>query len=291
MEHASWEQIAKPLQQYLRSCGLSEETVRTYHGNIATFWRWCARHESDARFVDRPAVRAWVSERLEAVSTSRAHNDVSAIRYLFKWAREDRLRDDDPTDGINVKRKKALPTEPLTWEELDILMSVCAEERDRLLLLVFAYTGMRVGEMANMEAEHIDWRRGTIRVLGKGNKERLIAPNPDILKRLHAYLGMFPSGPVWLSKQRANPLSAHSIRKVLYGIASQAKVQGVHPHRLRAFFATEYIGQFADIQALQGMMGHESIETTARYSYFTRERRGQEQMKRFGAAPARREAG
>src|SRR5688572_30279263 len=122
MNQASWDQLARPLRDYLRSCGLSDETCRTYLGNCATFWRWCADRETDARLVDRRTVRAWIAERLDQVSTSRAHNDISGLRYFFRWAKEDGLRSDDPCEGITVKRRKALPTEPITWQELDALL-------------------------------------------------------------------------------------------------------------------------------------------------------------------------
>ena len=113
--------------------------------------------------------------------------------------------------------------------------------------------------------------------MGKGAKERLIRPDPGVLSRLRAYLGMFPTGPIWLSQHRGQPLSAHQIRKILYEVADRAKVVGVHPHRFRSTFATAYIDQHGDIQALQGVLGHESIETTARYSEYTRLKRGLEQ--------------
>lgn len=279
-----WADTSGQFSRYLLTSGKSPGTVRTYLTNLSVFWRDCARYECVPHQADRYIVRTWISDRLAVVSTARAHNDLAALRLFYKWLRETRYRDDDPTENIRVKRAKSLPTKPLQGQEVTSMVEVCTDERDRLLLLVLCHTGIRISELASLQAESIDWQRGVIKIRGKGNKERLIAPSPDVLGRLHSYCGMFPTGPLWLSKRRQQPLSAQQIRKIIYGIAERAKIDGVHPHRFRSTFATEYIEQFGDIQALQGVMGHDSIETTSRYSEWTRERRGLEQMKklRFG---------
>lgn len=274
-----WAQAADEFRRYLITIGRSDGTAHTYVSNLSLFWHWCANHEMDSRDADRVLVRAWISDRMAVVSSQRAHNDLAALRHYYRMLIEDRYREDDPTANMRVKRQKALPTEPLDDDELGLLLGACREERDRLILLMLASTGMRISELASLSADNIDWRKGEIRVVGKGDKERRIAPNPEVLGRLHAYCGMFPEGPLWLSKRQGNQLSAHQIRKILYDLAERAHLKGVHPHRLRSFFATKYIEQFADIQALQGVLGHNSIETTARYSEYTRARRGLEQTK------------
>ena len=276
-----WAKTSSAFRRYLITTGRSEGTASTYCSNLSLFARWCYKYECRPEVVDRAAVRSWLTERMTTVSSARAHNDLAALRCFYAWVIEDGLRDDDPTAGVRVKRTKALPTEPLREDDLDTLLASCTVERDRLILLMLAATGMRISELANLRAEDVDWRQGQIKVTGKGDKERIVAPNPDVLNRLHAFVGMFPAGPVWLSQRSRKPLSAHQIRKVVYDIAGRAKLQGIHPHRLRSYFATQYIEQFADIQALQGVMGHESLETTALYSQSTQQRRGLEQMRKF----------
>lgn len=275
-----WVATERYFRDYLRSSGKSERTTRTYCSNLLGFWRWCSRFECTPYLADRTLIRQWIGERLQKVSAQRVNNDLSAIKLFYAWLRDTRDRDDNPAEGISVKRPKTMPTPPLPETDLVALLASCDSERDRLIVLVLAATGMRISEMAALEAEHIDWPAGIIKVKGKGEKERPIKPDATVLNRLHAYLGMFPSGPVWLS-QRGNPLSAHQLRKILYEIAARAKVPDVHPHRLRSTFATCYMDEHGDIQALQGMMGHESIETTARYSEFTRLKRGMDQMSRL----------
>jgi len=277
----TWGSTAREYRDYLITTGRSEGTAKTYVSNLSLFWQWCTRRECLPQDVDQPTIRAWMADRMAQVSAARAHNDLASLRCFFALVRELRLRDDDPTQNIRVKRPKQLPTEPLSRQELESLLSACKIERDRLIVLMLAHTGMRISELASLRAEDIDWQKGIIRIIGKGDKERRLSPDPDVLGRLHAFCGMFPSGSVWKSQRAHQALSAHQIRKILYEVAERARLDHVHPHRLRALFATEYVEQFADIQALQGVMGHESIETTSRYSEYTRERRGLDQMRRL----------
>jgi site-specific recombinase XerD len=149
---------------------------------------------------------------------------------------------------------------------------------------MLANTGVRIAELAAMQSEDFDWDQGLLVVRGKANKERLLSPPMETLNRLHAYLSMFPDpGPIWLGERNPQgPLSGHEVRKIIYEIAERAKIPGVHPHRFGAYYATEFVGRFKDIQALQAVLGHTSIETTQRYSQSTREMRGHAAMRQFG---------
>lgn len=276
-----WKATERYFREFLLSTGKSEATTKTYVSNLRLFWQQCGQYEITPYQADRRVCRGYIADRVQTVSASRAFNDLAAIRLFYKYLLEIRDRDDDPTEGIKVKRSKNLPTKPLLQNEIECLLAHCNCERDRLIILMLGATGARISELAGIHAEDIDWLTGLVIIRGKGDKQRLVAPRTDVLNRLRAYLGMFPSGPIWLSKVQCRPLSAHQIRKILYEIASEAKIEDVHPHRLRASFATAFIDQFGDIQALQGVMGHESIETTAKYSEYTRQKRGLDQMRRL----------
>lgn len=278
MKATPWTQHEGPFTRYLLSCGKSPETARTYCSGVSLLWRWCARYETTPFDIGKPDLRDWFAERLSVVSPGRCHTDHAGVHLFYMWLKETGYRDDDPTEGIRIKRGKRLPTKPLEPRELDALVSNAGSERDRLIVLLLAYTGLRITELAGLTADDVDWERGEIRVRGKGDKDRRIAPKAEVLNRLHAFCGMFPVGPIWVSQWR-RPLVSHQIRKIIYAIAAKAGVENVHPHRFRAFFATQYIDRFADIQALQGVMGHQSIETTSRYSEWTREKRGLTQMR------------
>lgn len=279
MKPPEWLCVDRDFGRYLSSTGRSPQTCRTYLTNLEMFRRFCARYEVTPIEADRRMLRAYLSERLDTVSSNRAHNDLVAIRHFYAFAIEDGMREDDPSIGAKVKRAATLPTKPLDVTEIDRLIAGCEDERERMIILVLAATGMRISELASLTADCIDWANGEIRIKGKGDKERRLAPRRDVLDRLHAFCGMFPEGPVWRNKYTSGQLTANSLRKVIYAIAARAGIDDVHPHRLRASFGTQYVEQFSDIQALQGVMGHSSIQTTARYTEWTKEKRGLRQMR------------
>lgn len=280
----SWAMTAEGYSRHVLTTGKSPGTVRTYTSDVHLFWNWCADREMVVFEAPRSMVQEWLGVRLREVSSSRAHGSLCALRRLFEWGVIEGWTFEDPTIGLKVKRGKSLPTEPMEKTELDLLLDAACLERDKLMLLTLVHTGLRISELAGMDAEDVNWQTGVTRIRGKGDKERWIVLNPDLLGRLKAFYGLFPSGPMWLSQQNKTPLAAHQIRKLIYGIARQAEVTHVHPHRFRATFATEFIDRFKDIQALQGLLGHESIETTARYSEFTRQKRGLDMMRQFTLA-------
>lgn len=279
MKMQGWDATLTYFRNFLLTSGKSPGTARTYCSNLNGFKTYCARYEIMPDEADRNLIRSFLTERLGTVSAQRSHNDLAALKLFYAYLIDVRYREDDPTIGLRVKRPKSLPTKPLLDNELQALLSACTSERDRLLLLVMASTGVRVSELCGMTAEDIDWERGIIKIRGKGSKERIVAPTADVLGRLHAYVGMFPSGPIWLSQTHQTQMATQTIRNLLLRIAERAHVDGVHPHRLRSTFATAYIDQHGDIQALQGVMGHESIETTSRYTEYTKEKRGLQQMR------------
>jgi site-specific recombinase XerD len=284
METPTWSAACQGFRDYLLTNGKSENTARTYLGSLSVFWESCLRYEGTPIDIERSALRAWLSQRLEAgISAARVHNDLVALRHFYAWLIDDRWREDDPTARLQIKRGESLPTKPFEEEELQRLVANCRLERDRLMLLMLACTGQRIAELAAMTAEDIDWSRGIVIVKGKGDKERQGAPIQALLGRLRAYLGMFPEGPLWLSN-RGRPLSAHQIRKIIYEIAARAGVDDVHPHRFRATFSVAHIEQFGDINALQSILGHANIQTTARYLEWTKEKRALDQMRRLNLA-------
>lgn len=277
-----WVQTERHFRNFLLTSNRSEETARSYIASLSLFWRWCAPYEATPYEADRQLIRSWCAARKDrGISSQRRHCEVAALRSFYTWLREIRDRDDDPMAGISVKRGKVLPTKPFTLEEIDAMLKACENERDRLWFLVLACTGIRISELARLTSDSLNYRDNTVIVVGKGSKQREIAIPSQVLGRIRAHLGMFYTGPLWISHFQKQALSGQQIRKLLYGIAASVGVKGAHPHRFRATFATEYLGQHADIHALQGVMGHESIETTAKYAEYTKLQRGMEQTRRL----------
>ncbi|MBI5636768.1 MAG: tyrosine-type recombinase/integrase [Nitrospinae bacterium] len=141
--------------------------------------------------------------------------------------------------------------------------------RDRAMLELFYGCGMRASELAGLRREDFDPVTRTIRVMGKGSKERDLPVGRKALESLGAYLVKLPeqTGPLWPNK-KGKPLDVRSIYNVVIKYARKAGAPaGVSPHTLRHTFATHMLDGGADLRAIQELLGHESLATTQKYTH------------------------
>jgi site-specific recombinase XerD len=279
----SWVIAADGFSRHLLTTGKSIQTVRTYVSALSLFWRWCDAIEECPDSADKNTLRAWLLHRATTVSSTRVHSNLLGLRLYYDYLIEEGLLKDNPTTGLRWKRTETLATVPLELSDVKALFKACTKERDRLIILLLVYSGVRITEFASMTAEDIDWTRGTITIKhGKGDVAREVSPAPEVMNRLHVYLGLFPEGAVWRSERHNTPMKAHQIRKRIYVVAAKAGIADVHPHRFRATFACEFLEQFdGDIHALKGAMGHKAITTTSAYAKSAELRRGLKKMQAF----------
>ena len=278
----SWALTASRFRGYLMTAGRSGQTFRTYSSNVHLFWRWCETNGEYAPLASRLLVRDWLNLRRDTVNPTAAYASLAALHAFFDCIVDLGQREENPTKGMVMKRTATLPTLPLSEGEIRVLFNACENERDRLIILILTYSGVRISEMTNIRLENIDWESGLITIPhGKGDKARVVSPAPEVMNRLRWIQGLFPegSGPIWMSHW-GKPLAAHQIRKIIYEIAKRAGVENVHPHRFRASFACQFLEQnHGDIHALKGAMGHSDITTTARYAEAVESARGMDKMR------------
>lgn len=282
----SWLTTSAGFSRHLLTTGKSPETVRTYASALSLYWRWCEEREECPIEADHNVLRAWLLDRSLSIGSTRIHSNLAGLRLFYAYLRSEGIREDDPTQDVHWKRTESLATDPLDMPDVAALLDACTEERDRLFILLLVYSGVRITELASMTAEDIDWTRGLITINhGKGDVARRVAPKPEVMGRLHSYLGLMASGPIWLSLRDKRPMTAHQIRKRIYALTARAGLTKIHPHRFRSTFACEFLDQFdGDIHALKGAMGHKDISTTARYAKSAELRRGLAKMSRLSLA-------
>jgi integrase/recombinase XerC len=146
--------------------------------------------------------------------------------------------------------------------------------RDRAMLEVLYATGVRVAELARLDLEDVDLREGSVRVLGKGGKERIVPLHRKAIEAIRAYLGPREggTGPVFLNG-RGGRLTVRSVHRVVRG---RARAAGLHrrvtPHTLRHTFATHLLDAGADLRLIQDLLGHARLSTTQRYTHVSAER-------------------
>ncbi|WP_027600219.1 MULTISPECIES: site-specific tyrosine recombinase XerD [Pseudomonas] len=266
--------------------GLSPHTRSAYRTDLLAFARWLEGRGLTLESVGRDAVLdhlGWrLSEGYQARSTARF---LSGLRSFYKYAvREARLAE-DPTLLVSMPQLGAPLPKSLSEADVEALLAAPDTEdtlglRDRTMLEVLYATGLRVTELISLTLDEINLREGSLRVFGKGSKERLIPLGEEAIAWLESYLktarplllGGQP-GDILFPSQRGTPMTRQTF---WHRIKLHAQVAGIRtslsPHTLRHAFATHLLNHGADLRTVQMLLGHTSLSTTQIYTHVARVR-------------------
>ena len=255
---------------------LSPNTVASYSAEASSFLESCGKEPAACTPED---VAEYLRKRSADLSKRSQAHVLSALRSYFDFLILEGERKDNPCDKVDApKLGKYLP-EVLSVEEVtSIIESVpgktAGDLRDRAILEVLYGCGLRVSEACGLLISHVYPREGFVRVVGKGDKERLVPIGAPALEALDAWLEVRPepAAPEYSDyaflNLRGKPLSRVSVFKM---VKERAMLAGVHkeisPHTFRHSFATHMVENGADLRVVQEMLGHESILTTEIYTH------------------------
>ena len=271
---------------------LSAQTVRAYRSDLdrfATFWEREFEEGNAAATplsrVDTLAVRSYLASlhRSKLASRSLARH-LSTLRTFFRWACREGLVAKNPARSLpSPKLPRSLPramTRPDTERLLEADEEGSFPERDRALFELLYATGLRVSEAAGLDLEDVDFSARLLRVLGKGNKERIAPFGEEAGDALAAYLPAREARrraaretadddgePVFVNA-RGGRLTTRSMARLLktrlraVGLSAE-----ISPHALRHSFATHLLEAGADLRAIQELLGHASLSTTQKYTH------------------------
>jgi len=261
----------------------SEETVRAYASDLSQFRAFLAsRHGGappDPDALEPIAVRGFVARlHNDGIAKSSIARKLSAVRSFLRHAVREGEIERSPADGVPTPRKPRSLPKNLTVDEVFTLLDTIAGDdfasiRDRAILELLYATGLRVGELAGLDAEDLDVSAGLVRVLGKGNKERIVPFGEKARSAMLRWLACAepirrrePEA-VFLN-MRGTRLTDRSVRRILDRRLREAAIAArISPHALRHTFATHMLGAGADLRAIQELLGHASLSTTQRYTH------------------------
>lgn len=273
---------------------VSEHTLRAYSkdlGEFAAFWE--KRGGAAPSTLSRTQVRAWLAHlqtrskdgASAGLSRASVNRKVSALRSLCRFLREQGQLEGDPF--LNVPLPKAERKLPrfLTGAEAKTLVEGGApggawtDLRDRALLELLYSSGLRRMELARMSVPDVDFYSGTVRVYGKGSRERIVPAGDAALAAVRAYLAARPrpseagpAAPLWVNA-RGGRLSGDGVALLVRRAARKAGLlKTLSPHALRHSFATELLGNGCGLRELQEMLGHKNIGTTQVYTHMSLEK-------------------
>lgn len=218
--------------------------------------------ERGKRYTDHPTRSAEAG----GLSLNTIHGYIRAVRTFFKFCLKRGYLDRDPAADLKRPRLPKAPPKHITDTDVDRLLRV-ATGRDRVVILVLADTGCRVGGLAGMTRDQIDLERGILHLQEKFNKTNEYYLTPQVLTVLHTYLKTTPPGKfnaVFASQNTDAPLGTTGIYQIIKRLAQKAGVTGRwNPHAFRHHKARELLENGASLELVAEILHHENIQTTA----------------------------
>jgi integrase/recombinase XerD len=252
------------LIQYLDIAGTASSPDKISPEQLQAFLRWIAE--------------LGMSQRSQA-------RILSGLRSFYTYCLVEQITKTDPTALLEAPKLQRKLPDTLSYEEIDAIISTIdlskpEGERNKAILETMYSCGLRVSEIVGLQISCLYLDSGFIRVIGKGNKERLVPIGEKAIRQLEIYLKLVRSHQiikpgaediVFLNR-RGQPLTRVMIFLVIKELAKKAGIQkSISPHTFRHSFATHLVEGGADLRAVQEMLGHESITTTEIYTHLDRE--------------------
>ena len=266
--------------------GLSPNTLAAYRADLTALSRWLGERGIPMMLTSRADLQDFIAWRVHAGARPRSTaRQLSSFRRFFRYlVREGEVREDPTAQIAMPKIGRSLP-KSLTEEEVEALLSAPVVSdplgnRDRAMLEVLYATGLRVSELVNLRHGQVNINQGVIRILGKGNRERLIPLGEEAMR----WLTEFASGArseILLERQtdylfptrRGDRMTRQAFWHIIKRYARKSNIsKELSPHTLRHAFATHLLNHGADLRVVQMLLGHSDLSTTQIYTHVARER-------------------
>lgn len=273
--------------------GFSPETIRAYQGHLDAYLAWSQRSGISALDPGVRGLRRYLAELKAARYAPRtiaAH--LSAIRSFFSWAVVAGIVPANPADAVQMpKIPKSLPKTVSAADMRRLLeapdLGSAEGVRDRAMLELFYATGARIAELSHLDIESFDLEVGTVRLFGKGSKERIVPMYRKAVDAVRDYLdgprdSLFAAAgrreegagrhALFISS-RGNRMDENALRYRFRVLCRKAGLPAdVTPHVIRHTFATDLLSGGADLRSVQELLGHANLSTTTLYTHLTPDR-------------------
>lgn len=255
---------------------MSPHTCRCYASDVRAFLEFAAdrRPGSTPKDWDTDLLRAHFSRLRrgdDPVTAASAARKQSALRSFFDWYRRDHGLSEDPTAALSPPKLPRSVPRGLDADATAALLRPAPREsrrdlRDRTALVLMYGLGLRLAEAAGLLDADVDLPEATVRVLGKGGKERIVPVPARAIELLEHYRIARGPSEAFL-KGRNGGLSPRTIARGLERIALRVLGRHVTPHQLRHSFATHLLNGGANLREIQTLLGHSNLSTTQRYTH------------------------
>ena len=266
--------------------GLSENTLAAYRRDLYGFAAWLAGRQAALAEAGAVELLGFLAGQYRNGRALRSNARLlSSLRRFYRYLVREGRRKDDPT--ANIESPKLDRPLPYTLSEAEVEALLAAADtsaaiglRDRAMLELLYASGLRVSELVSLDADQVNLSHGVVRVLGKGNKERLVPVGDEAVSWLQRYcqearpqlLRGKISNRLFVSR-KCGSITRQAFWYRLREYALRSGIRGhLSPHTLRHAFATHLVNHGADLRVVQMLLGHSDLSTTQIYTHVARER-------------------
>jgi integrase/recombinase XerD len=266
--------------------GLSKNTIFSYKQELEKLKRHSQKIQSNhCALTEQQAINFIKTEAIKGISLASQSHLISALKSFYKYLVAEGRMDNNPFSSIEFPKKWKVLPHYMSVSQVMLLLNTPDQTkplgiRDKAILELMYGTGLRISETTQLRLEHIYAKEHFIRVMGKGNRERVIPLGDQAKNYLETYLR--DSRPTLL-KNKNNPalflnrngekMSRQGLWKIIKGYGQKLGMATLlTPHTLRHSFATHMVEKGADLRSVQMMLGHSSISTTEIYTYLTKDK-------------------
>lgn len=274
--------------QYLQhQRNASRNTVLSYGRDLAEFFQYLQGHQPEIIQSDRLElkqvsplmIRSYLSLLFQRNGPTSIARKLSSLRSFFKYYVKKGFLEQNPAKIIKSPKVPRRLPQFLSADEIGSILAIefkknSLGKRDRAMLELLYSSGLRVSELVGLNVPDIDLNEALVRVLGKGNKERIVPVGSKAILAMNEYLqdrgqikGAAMTEAIFLNKNGTR-LTVRSVQRLVVGVMDKTGLRkDATPHTLRHSFATHMLGSGADLRAIQELLGHKSLSTTQRYTH------------------------
>lgn len=275
--------------------GLSERTVDAYGRDLEVLQRFLQREGADFETADPLLLSSFLVflQRERGNGEAARARKVSSIRGFFRYLVRQGYLAESPAELLHAPKIPSREPIFLTQDEARTLLATARRAgpspvRDHAIIATLLYTGCRVSELTGLRVRDVNFGGQSIRLFGKGAKERVVPLHPDLAEILRGYLRVrqvlrnSPSPEKLFRNQRGGPITRHGVHYLIKRVAQAIPdgLPGVSAHKLRHTMATLLLEKDVDLRSIQELLGHASVATTQRYTHVVN-RRLREQVRKL----------
>lgn len=270
------EAAIKAFLDYSASKNLSKKTIDYYYYSLLPFVRYLNEHKPGItpEEVTPSIIRECITFQKEKTTPVTANHCLVLVKRFFKFLCNEGYLQDNPAERIDKLRTPKRIIETFSPDHIERVLGTCKgkeflDVRDKAIILTLLDTGLRASEICAITLDDIDWTELTFRVIGKGDKERIVPFGQGVRQAISAYLQTREkiAIPYLFITRDCNPVDRYRLKDLVRRRCEQAGISGIRPspHTLRHTAAVSYLRAGGDTFSLQRLLGHSSQEMTKRY--------------------------